>query len=152
VRDLAKAQDHNGKVGKIIGWDAGKKRYEVELDGETTLSLKPSNLTQQVRVQLIGIESSPELNGCSADVFNYSGGRYMVRLQSKMANGRDVVGINPCNVILPSGTRVVTKGLSKEEFNDQMARIVAIDREALRYTVELENSKQIKIKYDNVLV
>lgn len=152
VRDLTKAQEHNGKQGKIAGWDASKSRYEVELEnGAATLSLRPANLTQLCRVTIVGIESQPEINGQDADIIGWSGGRYLVRLRAKMANGRDTIGLQPGNVILTKDTRVVTCGLSNEQFNDQMANIKDIDREALRYTVECQSGKQIKIKLDNVL-
>mmetsp|Transcript_26587 Transcript_26587/g.70192 ORF Transcript_26587/g.70192 Transcript_26587/m.70192 type:complete len:357 (-) Transcript_26587:211-1281(-) len=151
VRDLSKAQEHNGKTGKIAGWDQTKGRYEVELDGDTTLSLRPANLTQQVSVSLTGIESAPELNGQAATVLNFQEGRYMVRLKSKLANGRDVVGLQPANVILPSGTRVVVQGLSNEQFNGLMAQITEVDKEVLKYTVLTQSGKHIKIKLENVL-
>mmetsp|Transcript_60776 Transcript_60776/g.195822 ORF Transcript_60776/g.195822 Transcript_60776/m.195822 type:complete len:352 (-) Transcript_60776:110-1165(-) len=151
VRDLAKAQEHNGKTGQIAGWDGAKGRYEVELEGEGTLSLKPSNLTQRCRVQVTGIESQPELNGQTGDIFNFSDGRYMVKLKAKMPSGRDTVGLQPANVILSEGVRVITQGLSNEQFNGQMAQIVGIDLAAQRYTVQCQSGKQIKIKFDNVL-
>eukprot|EP00929_Paragymnodinium_shiwhaense_P029415 TRINITY_DN16863_c0_g1_i1.p1 TRINITY_DN16863_c0_g1~~TRINITY_DN16863_c0_g1_i1.p1 ORF type:complete len:353 (-),score=98.91 TRINITY_DN16863_c0_g1_i1:334-1392(-) len=155
VRDLSKAQEHNGKKGKIAGWDASKKRYEVELmDGDSqTLSLRPANLTQVCSVELIGIESQPELNGQAAKIVNYieSQSRYMIQLSKKMESGRDVVGLKSENIILKVGCRVVTQGLSNEQFNGLMGKINDFDRDALRYTVECENGKVIKIKLDNVL-
>lgn len=153
VRGLKGSPEHNGKTGRTRGWDAGKGRYEVELDGETSLSLKPSNLTQQCTVRVVGIESQPELNGQSGTILNYQEeqGRYLVRLRAKMPNGRDTVGLQPANVILQTGTRVITQGLSNEQFNGQMAQILEIDQEASRYTVQCQNGKQIKIKFDNVL-
>lgn len=152
VRGLEKAQEHNDKTGTIAGWDANKSRYEVELEkGETTLSLRPANLTQLCRAKLVGIESSPELNGQDGDIFNYRDGRYMVKLRTRLPNGRDTISLQPDKVILPVATRVVTCGLSNEQFNDQMAKIVGIDEEALRYTVETQSGKQIKIKLNNVL-
>lgn len=154
VRDLTKAQEHNGKTGKIKGWDADKGRYEVELEGEAALSLRPANLTQQCRVSIVGIESQPELNGKSGRILNFQQapqGRYMVKLEAKMPNGRDTVGLQPANVMLEKGTRVVTQGLSNEQFNGQMAQIVDIDLAAMRYTVHCQSGKSIKIRFDNVL-
>lgn len=153
IRGLTKAQEHNGKTGKITGWDEQKSRYEVHLNGDETLSLRPSNLTQKCNVEITGIESQPGLNGQSAEVINYveDNSRYMVKLRQKMDNGRDVLGLQPSNVILQKGTRVVTTGLSNETFNGQMAQIVDVDREAMRYTVQCQSGKQIKIKLENVL-
>mmetsp|Transcript_8479 Transcript_8479/g.18478 ORF Transcript_8479/g.18478 Transcript_8479/m.18478 type:complete len:331 (-) Transcript_8479:53-1045(-) len=153
VRGLTKAAEHNGKVGRITAWDQAKVRYEVELEGNATISLRPSNITQAMSVELVGIESMPELNGQTADIVNYTEehNRYTLRLKTKMENGRDVVGLQPGNVILRRGTRVVVSGLSNEQFNGQMAQIVEVHPDVSRYTVHCENGKQIKIKYDNVL-
>mmetsp|Transcript_12062 Transcript_12062/g.28320 ORF Transcript_12062/g.28320 Transcript_12062/m.28320 type:complete len:343 (-) Transcript_12062:82-1110(-) len=153
VRGLTKAQEHNGKSGKTTAWDAAKGRYDVQLEDENMISLRPSNLTQQCTVKIVGIESQPELNGQSGTILNYhqEQGRYQVRLNSKMPNGRDTVGLQPANVILEVNTRVSTQGLSNEQYNGQMARIREYDQAAMRYTVECQNGKQIKIKLDNVL-
>jgi len=153
VRDLTKAQEHNGKLGRISGWDSCKGRYEVELDAGTSLSLRPLNLTQHCRVQIVGIESQPELNGQFGTILNYQTQqeRYMVRLKIRMENGKEIVGLQPGNVILQQGTRVVIQGLTSEQFNGQMAQIVDIDQDAARYTVQCQNGKTIKIKFDNVV-
>lgn len=153
VRGLTKAPEHNGKQGRTSGWDAEKGRYEVELEGETTLSLRPANLTQLCTVEVTGIESQPELNGQFGDILNYDpqNARYMVKLKRKLTSGRDVIGLEPGKVILNRGTRVMVQGLSKEELNGLMGQIVDIDRDAMRYTVGCQNGKSIKIKLENVL-
>merc|ERR1719254_138404 len=119
VRDLAKAQEHNGKSGKIAGWNSSSSRYEVEIDnGEQTLSLRPANLTQTCSVEIHGVESQGDLNGQPGQIINYNDEqkRYVVKLKNKMSNGRDVIGLKAENVILTRGTRVVIQNLSKEEF------------------------------------
>lgn len=154
VRDLAKAQEHNGKRGTIAGWDGSSSRYQVELGDGQTLSLRPGNLTQACSVEVYGIESQPEMNGQAGTIFNYQAEpqrRYMVRMETKMSNGRDVVGLSPSNCILRVGTRVVVQGLTNEQFNGQMGQIKEVDRSAMRYTVECQNGKTVKIKLDNVL-
>lgn len=156
VRDLAKAQEHNGKLGRTAGWNASSSRYEVEIgdsDEKQTISLKPANLTQVCSVEVVGIESTPELNGQNGTILNYieAQARYMVKLKQRMSNGRDTVGLQPINVVLRTGTRVIVQGLSNEAFNGLMGVIKEIDREAMRYTVETQNGKSIKIKLDNVI-
>lgn len=155
VRDLAKAQEHNGKMGKIVGWKPDKSRYDVEVgeSGGQTLSLRPNNLTQLCSVELVGIEKQPELNGQAGQIlnFNESQSRYVVKLKQQLSNGRDVISVQASNVILRTGTRIVVQGLSNDQFNGQMAQIQEIDRGALRYTVQCQNGSSIKIKYDNVL-
>lgn len=152
VRELKSAAEHNGKQGKVTGFNPDKGRYDVEID-DATLALKPANLTQTCSVKIVGIESQPEMNGQSGTVLNYNEqqGRYSVKLRQKLANGRDVVGLQPANVILGQGTRVVTQGLSNEQFNGQMAQIVDTDHSSMRYSVQCQNGKVIKIKFENVL-
>mmetsp|Transcript_101066 Transcript_101066/g.286383 ORF Transcript_101066/g.286383 Transcript_101066/m.286383 type:complete len:343 (+) Transcript_101066:78-1106(+) len=154
VRGLTKAQEHNAKSGKITGWDEQRGRYEVELDnGKTTLSLRPSNLTQSCTVEVVGIESKPEMNGKLGETigFDDQGSRYTVRLDAQLPRGNNVVGLQAANIVLQAGTRVVLHGLSSVEFNGQMAQIAEVDRDAHRYTVRCQNGRQIKIKYENVL-
>lgn len=152
IRSLKSAPEHNGKSGKVQGWDGQKGRYQVDIDSEI-LALRPGNLCQRCNVEIAGIESSPELNGQAAEILNYDdeSGRLQLKLKLKMPNGRDVIGLQPVNVILNKGTRVVVQGLSNEEFNGQMAQIMDVDREAMRYTVQCQNGRQIKIKLENVL-
>jgi hypothetical protein len=153
VRGLQKAPEHNGKTGRITAWDEQKARYEVSLERNETLSLRPSNLTQRCRVEITGIASQPAMNGQLAEVINFTeeNSRYMVKLDAKPDGGKDVIGVKPDNVIMQKGTRVVVTGLSNEQFNGQMAQIVDVDRAGLRYTVQLQSGKQIKIKLENVL-
>mmetsp|Transcript_115983 Transcript_115983/g.323027 ORF Transcript_115983/g.323027 Transcript_115983/m.323027 type:complete len:343 (-) Transcript_115983:114-1142(-) len=153
VCGLTKAQEHNNKSGEITGWDEQRGRYEVELEGRVTLSLRPTNLTQKCIVEVVGIESQPELNSKYGETIAYDeqAGRYTVRLQAQLKSGRSIVGLQPGNVVLQSGTCVLVQGLSSVEFNGQMAQIVEVDRASLRYTVRCQNGRQIKIKFENVL-
>lgn len=156
VRGLssAKAQEHNGKIGKITGWDQSKARYEVELDSDTSLWVKPTNLTQRCSgVRIVGIESQPELNDKTGEILSYDAekGRYTVRLKERLASGKDCVGLQPLNVVLPKGTRVVTQGLKTDELNGQLGQITEIDEETMKYTVLCQNGKAIKISYDKVV-
>jgi len=147
IRGLTKSAEHNQKTGKVTGWDEDKGRYEVEIDSDLTLSLRPANVTQNAQVEVTGIESQPDLNGATGTIFHYNAeqGRYLVKLRTK------TLGLLPSNAILAKGTRVVVQGLSNEQFNGLMAQVIEVDRDAMRYTVHCQNGKQIKIKLDNVL-
>jgi curved DNA-binding protein CbpA len=155
IRGLQKAQEHNDKTGKIAGWDEAKSRYNVSIEGEESLSLKPSNLTQRCTVELTGL-SQDAVNGQSAEIVKFmdENSRYVVKLRQRPENGRDVIGVQASNVIIPKGTRVIVTGLASEsakQFNGQMAQIVDFDRDAQRYTVQCQKGNQLKIKLENVL-
>lgn len=159
VHGLTKALQHNGKTGHVVAWDSVKARYEVQLGAvlksqnilvpgdDDNLCLRPQNMTQLCSVEITGLASKPAMNGCKAEIFNYddSKHRYEVFVEG------NALSLQPANCILSPGTCVVIEGLSKPEFNGQRARVVSIDRAASRYTVECEDGKQMKIKYENVL-
>mmetsp|Transcript_77477 Transcript_77477/g.199466 ORF Transcript_77477/g.199466 Transcript_77477/m.199466 type:complete len:303 (+) Transcript_77477:88-996(+) len=150
IYGLEKAKEHNGKMGKILRFEEQKGRYDVELDKESTvLSLRPQSLTQQATVEVVGLESKPELNGRMGDVFKYdaSNGRYMVLLK----NPSMAVSLQRANCVLQQGTPVVVTGLSKAQYNGQMAQIVGVDRSAARYVVRCQSGAEIKVKYENAL-
>lgn len=153
VRGLENSQEHNGRSGRISGFNQAKLRYELDMESEMKLSLRPGNVTQQVTVWLHGIESQPELNGQKAKILKYDDqkGRYFVKLASPLPCGKDIVGLQLANVMLPVKTRVVLQGLANEEFNGQMAQISEIDEQAQRYVVQCQNGKAIKIKFEMVL-
>jgi len=158
IQGLVKSPEHNGKTGHIGDWDAIKKRYEVRLGSgdenlwtadhsEDKLWLRPQNITQLCRVEVTGVASKPELNGRTGEIFNYDSSkhRYMVLVDGA------ALSLQPANCILSCGCCILVEGLSKSECNGLRARITSIDRAAGRYTVECDNGKQIKIKYENVL-
>merc|ERR1712226_1086379 len=149
LHNLAKQPEHNGKTGRVLSFDASKGRYDVQLvEGSAVLALRAQNLTQQCNLEVAGLESKPELNGSTGDIFNYDDdtGRYMVLMQ----NPPVALGLHRKNCVFKEGTRVVLAELSAEKFNGQMAHIVSVDRPAGRYTVRCQNGSEIKVKYANV--
>ena len=74
-------------------------------------------------------------------------GRYAVNLAGKM------VALQPSNVILPAGARVKVCGLQgAAQHNGKIAKIVELDRAAMRYLVQLTSEQQLKIKLENCLL
>merc|ERR1719401_1081594 len=149
IQGLAKAQEHNGKTGLVAAWEEASSRYQVEVEGGAVLCLKPRNIVQLCRVEVVGLEAKPELNGRCGDVYGFEEerGRYLVLLEGPP----QALSLQPANCILPKSTRVVLRGLSNEQFNGQMAQIASVHRDAARYTVQCQNGRQIRIKYENVV-
>jgi len=148
LHGLSSASELNGKSGTVLDWDTSKRRYVVRVEGKK-LSLEPQNLTQMCGIELIGLESRPDLNEQTGEIcdFDDQSGRYVVKLRKVGV----VMKFRPGNCILNVGTCVILKGLSADQFNNQMGHIASIDRPAERYIVECQDGKQIKVKYDNVL-
>jgi len=153
IRGLSTATEHNGKIGRVGGFDQAKSRYEVSLGEESSLSLKPGNLTQQCRVVLRGIESKPALNGQQGVILGYDdeAHRYRVMRDGSVANGKDVLGLEPGKVLLKNGTCVTLQNLSQHTLNGLLAQIIEVDTDALKYTVRCQTGKTIKIALDKVL-
>jgi len=150
VCGLENAQEHNGRIGRVAGYDAADGRYTVVFEHpEGRLSVKPKNLTQMCRILLTGLEAKPELNGRGAEIIQYepAKNRYMVLLEGPNSS---TVSVQPGHCILPTETRVILQGLGNGEYNGQMAQILSVDRDARRYTVLCQGGRQIKVKYDNV--
>lgn len=150
VCGLEQAQEHNGRIGRVSGFDPADGRYTVNFEHpDGRLSVKPKNLTQMCRVLLTGLEGKPELNGRGAEIIGYDSAknRYMVLLEGPNSVA---ISVQLGNCILPIETRVILQGLGHAAYNGQMAQILSLDREARRYTVLCQGGNQIKVKYDNV--
>lgn len=149
VRGLTTASEHNGKSGTVVGWDAQRCRYQIQLQSGGTVSLRSQNLVQRCRVEVIGIQSKPEMNGKIAEVFGFDDekGRYSVRVEdSAMA-----MGLQAGNCLLKQGTAITLQGLSDHSLNGMMAQIVAVDRPEAKYTVQCQSGRQVRVKADKVL-
>lgn len=152
LRGLVRAADRNGDRGVVRNYIRSSGRYEVELeDSDETMSIKPANLLQHVRVRVHGIESQPDLNGASGTViaWNEHNERYNIYMTSK----RKVVSLKPGNVILDSGTVGQVTGLAaKPELNGKWGTINNWVRESNRYELQLSANQIIRIKVDNVRI
>lgn len=151
VRGLQGAAQHNGKHGKVAEYDGGSGRYVVELDDGETLRIKHENLLQRASVEVTGMQSQTGMqhNGRQGDIegFDESSGRYHVRLATQ------VVALQPANVILPKGARGRVVGLnSGAQYNGRVGKVLDFDREAGRYTVELDGSNQLRVKLANLVL
>lgn len=149
IRGLEQAPEHNGKAGRIEGFDPARGRYDVALGGGSALSLRPQRLTQQCEAELTGLEDKQLLNGRVGDIVNYDeqSGRYLVLLQSPAVAIKAQRG----NCVLKAGTRVTLCGLSEERYNGWMAQILAVHRGAERYTVRCQSGEEIKIRFEKVV-
>eukprot|EP00435_Cladocopium_sp_Y103_P016689 s754_g4.t1 len=166
---LAERKEHNGKRGHVSGFDAQRSRYEVRLEDEPqVIHVRPENLTQQCSVKVHGLTSRPELNGKTGQIvgFDAQKGRYSVLVQGGHGLGSAPtsaleVSLQGRNCILKTGnlscilhtslTCVRLHGLNKAELNGCRAEVMEVDVPAGRYLVHLQNGKQIKVKFENVL-
>jgi curved DNA-binding protein CbpA len=155
IRGLERAPEHNGKTGRVTGFNEERGRYDVTVESGTTMSLRPQHITELCGVEIAGLESKPGLNGRFADIFNYDDvtGRYQVLLQesSNPQEAPMAMSLQRSNCILKPGTGVLIMGLATEKFNGQMAQIVSVDRAQARYTIRSQSGAEIRVKYDKVI-
>lgn len=150
VRNLLKAPEHNGKLCKIVAFDDENMRYKVQVDESTAFSLRRRNFTQVVRVQIEGLEGKRELNGLFGEVHCFDEKQCRYKVQFDELNPPSSYSLKLSNCILPQDTRVVLRGLTSQQYNGQIARIVSVVQKAERYVVECFGGKQMKVKYDKV--
>lgn len=149
IRGLTTAFEHNGKSGTVVGWDAQRCRYQIQLQSGETVSLRSQNLVQRCHVEVIGIQSKPEMNGKTAEVFGFDDekGRYSVRVEDPTM----AMALHAGNCLLKQGTAITLQGLSDQSLNGMMAQIVAVDRPEAKYTVQCQSGRQVRVKADKVL-
>lgn len=144
VHGLNGARQHNGKIGKISGYDERKDRYNVNLGGNF-IALKVDNIQQLIQnVEIVGVESRPEYNGKRGSIVSFKDGRMVVQI-----DGGASMALLSTKLIVPDKTRVILHGLSRDKFNGSKATVVNYDRAADRYLVETSRKEKIKVKRIN---
>lgn len=143
------ASARNGSVGRVAGWDAARGRYLINLDEGPDISVRPGNLMRRSRVEIVGFDKAPRLNGEWGELEDFDAERdqYQVSLEESGLT----LGLKPECCILAQGTPVQLRGLSQKELNGLLGRIVDVDRGSARYTVECENGRQVKVRFSRVL-
>lgn len=152
LQALVGASEHNGTVGTVDSFDASKQRYVVDLGSDKRLSLKSSNLLQLVTVR-VG-EDEMEI----ADFDEASGDLLLQAKSAEDSEGserREWRGkhSDPGGPVLPHGTLVTVQNLQAESakcWNEQNGLVSDYDAEAQRYVVQVDASKTLKIKPDNL--
>lgn len=149
IHGLTSKTEHNGKSATVDKWIAEKGRYEVKLNCGDVLSLRPHNITQLCHVQVTGHENQPELNGKDAEIvdFNDDTGCYVLLLSDPAL----VIELPPKNCIFPTGTAALLQGLSEEQLCGKMCSIVSLDINAMRYVVQCEGGRQLKVRFEKVM-
>ena len=143
---------HAGKQGVVIGQPSTRvggtgAEYVVQLAVDGTFEqFGHAELLQRVAVTLIALESRSELNGRVGTVegWDSSRGRYEVR----MAAGVPWVKVRPYNVILPQGSRATITGLAR--YNGRIGAVVSHDAADGRYSVQLSDAHELRVRRENV--
>ncbi|CAJ1952024.1 unnamed protein product [Cylindrotheca closterium] len=153
LQGLVSRPDINGDRGTVKQHDPSSGRYTVVLeDSEKNMKVKPSNLVQNSKVELVGLESIPELNGEHAEILSWDAKseRYIVFVMGRVSRA---IGVKPSNVLLRNCTVVMITGLQlKPELNGKFGTIKSFNIETLRYDVQLSKEKVLRLKLENVHV
>ena len=164
---IASRPELNGRSGAIVGYDAEKVRYTVQLeaDGETqpqAISLKRDNLVQAASVKLL--RQSPDgsatslpasiaslAGDISGDLAGYDGesGEYAVKVPASASPTEPMLIPMACCEAAVGMTGVVTGLQGAAEHNGKPARLLSVDAASGRYVVALSASQQLKVKRAN---
>lgn len=149
VRGLTGAEQHNGKEAVVNGYDLATARYTVQLvDDATLLRIKHQNLLQRLPVEVVGLQERASLNGRAGLVVGHDAerGRYHVRL------GQDeTVSLRLPQLVLPPGARVLIEGLTgSPQFNGRIGAVVSHDAADGRYSVQLSENHELRVRRENV--
>eukprot|EP00039_Didymoeca_costata_P000710 m.46907 g.46907 ORF g.46907 m.46907 type:complete len:238 (+) comp10426_c0_seq2:1-714(+) len=146
-----KSKPHlNNTPAAVQEYDEGKGRYIIKASNGEELAIKAANLVQMVKgVTVDNLTSQPQLNKQKGNVIGYDSekGRYVVSLVS----GKNM-SLKPGNVILPPKTVVRAQGLVKSHHhNGKWGKIIKLDSETGRYSVQMDAALELKLKPENVL-
>ena len=151
VRGLVGAEQHNGKEAVVTAYDLATARYTVQMvDDASLLRIKHQNLLQRSPVEVVGLQERASLNGRTGLIVGHDAerGRYHVRL------GRDeTVSLRLPQLVLPPGARVLIEGLTASSyyrFNGRIGAVVSHDAADGRYSVQLSDAHELRVRRENV--
>lgn len=156
VRGLQSKPQLNGKTGTVDTYVHAKDRYNVKINGEGSMALKPDNLVQQVPFLTLHNVSKTELNGKSGKIVGWTedSSRYHVSLTSVGVSGQ-AVALQGKNLTYPAGTIVRMHSLKGgAQHNGKWGVVMSFDSSAGRHVVKLDQSgnTQLRLKPDNIAV
>ena len=148
VRGLVGTPQHNGKEAQVVGYDLPTARYTVQLvEDASLLRIKHNNLLQRLSVRVVDLQERDSLNGRSGLIVGCDErGRCHVRLGQQ-----ETVALQVHNLLLPEGARVTIAGLTgNPQFNGRIGKVGGYDAASTRYTVQLSEGHELRVKRENV--
>jgi len=147
IDGLKSASKYNGLQARVVKFSPEQKRYTVQMQNDSTISVKRANLHQVVDgVSITGLKSRSDLNDTRGRVvgFNHTDNRYVVQTAFEKA------GLKRENVILPPGTSVMVEGLKNApRWNTQEGKLVQYDQQSDRYVVDMGTQK-LRLRPSNI--
>jgi len=152
LKGLVNASERNGDRGVVKHYQPQSGRYVIEIeDSDETMSVKPSNLLQHIKIIIFGIQSDPDLNGKTGTIiaWNQRTERYNIYVTAL----QKVVSLKPSNMILENGTVGKLSGIiSKPELNGKWGTIKEWIRGSNKYDVQLSSDHVIRVKVENIIL
>lgn len=150
VRGLKGAAHHNGKVAQIESYDAESGRYAVRLANGEGVKIKYENLLQRLEVECTGLGA--QLDGRLATIATYDEKKDVYEVDLRGVGKQPLQRVN---MILPPSARGRVVGLTSPagaKWNEQIGQVVAFDREAGRYVLQMSRDDQLRIKPVNLRI
>ncbi len=149
IKDLINSPHQNNKMGVVERFISDKKRYIVQLQDGTKISLKHQNLQQILEVTIHDIKKIPSLNGKNGKLIGYNSdkNKYKVIIDDKL------ILLRAANIILQNDACVEIKNIVTQPLlNGKKGRVIDYDRLSNKYIINIEGNRNIKIKPQNLFL
>lgn len=143
IHSLVSTPQHNGKQGKILGFNSAKRRFTVGCGQGQELALRPDNITQRLRVELLAVRREGDFAGClssRADIIGADEGPDGVEAyRLELPDTGRVTRLPPDRVLVAEGAVLRLLGLRSERGRGLVGRFCRVGtlRDG-RYHVDVE--------------
>jgi curved DNA-binding protein CbpA len=147
IQGLKGATQYNGEVASVIGFTERQRRYMVQIDATTKISVKENNLQQMQNVYLNGLRKQTHLNGQRGTVvgFDKTTRRYQVVVQEQH------LALQPENVIFNPGSYMrLVRLRSRQELNNSWVRVELHVGGENMYIVVQHTRQKLQVKCRNL--
>ena len=128
IQDLVNSSHShlNGQRGKVQQFDAQAGRYVVKVDStNVTVSLKPENIVQTLKVKILGLISQPQFNGQEGTIVSYNKERNRYTVRVTLPSEIKEISIKNANIRIPDLAKVRLEGLeSQPQWNGRYGEFI----------------------------
>ena len=147
IQGLVNNQKLNNTTAKIISFNKIKNRYNVKTEYGKIVALKPDNVKEIINFKVMGLKNQSNLNGKIGQIigFDITSNRYRVIVNNSM------ISLKSKNIIIERDHCVKLQGIiSQPHLNDKIVKVKSFDPALNKYTVQISESKLIKVKMENI--
>lgn len=117
IQDLVNSSHShlNGQRGTVQQFDPQAGRYVIKVDStNVTVSLKPENIVQTLKVKILGLISQPQFNGQEGTIVSYNKERNRYAVRVALPSETKEISIKAANIRIPDLAKVRLEGLESQ--------------------------------------